>query len=47
MESPLVINDVVEVYLIPMIFYGYYAPTRSQLMKLLKLASKWVRNNEM
>jgi len=45
MESLLVINVVVEVFL-QMILW-LCAPTRSQLKKLLKLANKWAKNNEM
>jgi len=45
MASLLVINVVVEVFFADDIVLC--APTRSQLKKLLKFASKWARNNEM
>jgi len=45
MASQLVINVVVEVFFTDDIVLC--APTRSQLKKLLKFASKWARNNEM
>jgi len=45
MESLLVINDDVEVFFADDIVLC--ALIRSQLKKLLKLASKWDRNNEM
>ena len=44
MKSLLVIHTAVEVSLANEIVL--YTPTRSQLKKLLKFASKWVRNNE-
>jgi hypothetical protein len=45
MESQLVISVVMKVFFA----YGIvlYAPTRSQLKKLIKFESKWARNNEM